>query len=76
VAAIAEVHHVSGANGPTLRVKMHDKIAALTALGRHLCIFKDHVGVEVSAAQRGEPINFMLVIEAPTQPALEGPRER
>jgi hypothetical protein len=56
---------------------MHGKIAALTAPGRHLGMFKDQVGVEVSVAQCGAPLNSTMVIEAPKhQPALEGPRER
>ena len=40
--AIAEVSQQ--ANG-ALRVKMHDKHAALVSLGRHLGLFRDHVKV-------------------------------
>ena len=65
--ALAEVQDVATANGRTLRVKMHDKIPALTALARHLGMFKDRMDLKVGAAEAVEPLNFHLVIEAPTR---------
>jgi phage terminase small subunit len=56
-AAIAEMNQ--GANG-SLRVKMHDKLAALEKLGRTLGIFKDRVE---HSGPGGEPLKPMSELE-------------
>jgi phage terminase small subunit len=40
-AAVAEVSQSRSANGGTLRFKLHDKVAALEKLGKHLGLFTD-----------------------------------
>ena len=52
--AIAEVSQQ--ANG-ALRVKMHDKHAALVSLGRHLGLFRDHVKVAAVYGISAEPMS-------------------
>ena len=53
-AAVAEVSQtVNGA----LRVKMHDKHAALVSLGRHLGLFTDHVKVDAVYGISEEPMS-------------------
>jgi phage terminase small subunit len=53
-AAVAEVSQtVNGA----LRVKMHDKHAALVSLGRHLGFFTDHVRVDAVYGISEEPMS-------------------
>ena len=53
-AAVAEVSQtVNGA----LRVKMHDKHAALVSLGRHLGLFTDHVKVDAVYDISEEPMS-------------------
>jgi len=53
-AAVAEVSQtVNGA----LRVKMHDKHAALVSLRRHLGLFTDHVKVDAVYGISEEPMN-------------------
>jgi phage terminase small subunit len=52
--AIAEVSQQ--ANG-SLRVKMHDKHAALVSLGRHLGLFRDHVKVAAVYGISEEPMS-------------------
>jgi hypothetical protein len=53
-AAVAEVSQtVNGA----LRVKMHDKHAALVSLGRHLGLFTDHVKVDAVYSISEEPMS-------------------
>ena len=53
-AAVAEVsQRVNGA----LRVKMHDKHAALVSLGRHLGLFTDHVKVDAVYGISEEPMS-------------------
>lgn len=43
--AIAEVSETRTKDGGTMKVKMHDKVAALNALGRHLALFTDRISV-------------------------------
>lgn len=45
-AAVAEVSETRTKEGGTIRVKLHDKPAALTQLGRHLGMFTDKVEVD------------------------------
>ena len=53
-AAVAEVSQtVNGA----LRVKLHDKHAALVSLGRHLGLFTDHVAVKAVYGISEEPMS-------------------
>src|SRR5260221_11084031 len=53
-AAVAEVSQtVNGA----LRVKMHDKHAALVSLGRHLGLFTDHVKVDAVYGISDKPMS-------------------
>jgi hypothetical protein len=53
-AAVAEVSQtVNGA----LRVKLHDKHAALVSLGRHLGLFTDHVKVDAVYGISEEPMS-------------------
>ena len=47
-AAIAEVSETPTKIGKAMRFRLHDKVAALTALGRHLGMFVDHVEVTVN----------------------------
>jgi phage terminase small subunit len=44
--AVAEVTEVRGRDGATVRVKMGDKLAALTLLAKHLGMLVDHVQVD------------------------------
>ena len=53
-AAVAEV--LQTANGG-VRVKMHDKHAALVSLGRHLGLFTDHVKVDAVYGISEEPMS-------------------
>jgi phage terminase small subunit len=39
LAAVAEVRSIAGQNGMSVSLKMHNKVEALTALGRHLGLF-------------------------------------
>ena len=43
LAAISEVSEVKGKVGSAIKVKMHDKLPALTTLGRHLGMFTEKV---------------------------------
>jgi hypothetical protein len=53
-AAVAEVSQtVNGA----LRVKLHDKHAALVSLGRHLGLFTDHVKVDAVYGISDKPMS-------------------
>ena len=53
-AAVAEVcQTVNGA----LRVKLHDKHAALVSIGRHLGLFRDHVKVAAVYGISEEPMS-------------------
>jgi len=40
-AAVAEISQTVTKDGGTMKVKLHDKVAALNALGRHLALFTD-----------------------------------
>jgi hypothetical protein len=42
---------------PMVRVKMHDKHAALVSLGRHLGLFTDHVKVDAVYGISEEPMS-------------------
>lgn len=44
--AVAEVSETQSEKSHTLRVKMHDKVGALTQLGRHLGLFNDKLKIE------------------------------
>jgi phage terminase small subunit len=68
--AIAEVSQQ--ANG-ALRVKMHDKHAALVSLGRHLGLFRDHVKVAAVYGISEEPMSAEEWKFAPIY--FSGPRE-
>ena len=41
--AVAGVTETRGISGPTLRLRMHDKLAALNTLAKHLGMFTDKV---------------------------------
>ena len=43
--AVAEVSQTKTEHGGTIRMKLHDKQAALVNLGRHLGLFTDHIKV-------------------------------
>jgi phage terminase small subunit len=51
--AVAEVSQTASG----LRVKMHDKHAALVSLGRHLGLFRDHVKVAAVYGISAEPMS-------------------
>lgn len=63
-AAISEVSETITKDGGTIRVKMHDKIAALDRLGRHFAMFTDRRGEEFG----GEPEIREVVVERSTKP--------
>jgi phage terminase small subunit len=44
-AAVAEVSQSRSATGGTLRFKLHDKVAALEKLGKHLGLFTDKLDI-------------------------------
>ena len=47
-AAVAEVSQTSTERGGTVRFKLHDKKGALDSVARHLGMFKDNLGVELT----------------------------
>jgi phage terminase small subunit len=63
LAAISEVSEVRSKDGPTLRLKMHDKMAALTTLAKYLGMYADtgQDGGQVSAEVEGLRRKYTLV---------------
>ena len=47
-AAVAEVSETTTKDGGSIRVKLHDKVAALDKLARHLGLFKDELEAKIS----------------------------
>ncbi len=57
--AVAEVSGTRTKSGGTTKIKMHDKIAALEKIGRHLGLFKDRL--EMNGSGRLPELNIIIV---------------
>ena len=49
-AVVAEVSQTKTEKGGTIRVKLHDKLAALEKIGRHLGMFTDKIDAKVAGS--------------------------
>jgi phage terminase small subunit len=66
--AVAEVTVTRGKSGEKIRVKLHDKMAALTALARHLGLFKDRIEITGPAGEPPVVLNVFVDRESPPAP--------